>query len=1047
MTKQTRLALTMAAVMSAGMLAGCPPVAKPPETRPVGAGGAQTLPATLPEAPVLGVEPVAKGVYVAIDRRAPLRDQALTRARMTENQVFTILQAAVNPPSTLPATAPAPAAVEDRDAESPPQAVKYYLQGRGKFLEGANSEATTALEKALQLDPQAFTVLRLMGRVCFASSQLARGAMYLQRAQALRPRDVEVNYLLGRYWIERNDFDKASYFLLLAAASPERQITSTFTPLSAFYLGIALQLDGYHLAAAHEYERFLELAEMPVPGYRYDGELGYLINMQWAAHLASAENFARLGDYHAALPHYRAAAAARPDDPFITSRLVNALVRDGQPAPAQKAALALVSVTNGGDDAVRLLGWTYQAAGRESDLIADLRARLQISASSNPASEQAAAITLAATQEYLGRKLEAQRTLGDYLERHPANLDVLGRLLKRVDSAPAFALALNAAADAIAARRDDSLAVLRLFVPVSEGQAGAMYINAAIARQGALGGPMASDAFPLPPAPRGTSAFALYYLEALTRQAQNRPPEQVETAFEASLKADGAFFPATEAYVSYLLTQERFDKATVAIDALMEGHQGSAKAWQLQIESETAQQRYVHALQLAQEASAKFPDDADLRLETVRIYRLRGQNKQADAELQRMIKDMPRQEIAYRALVNSLLPRLRGTAVAEANASLAAIVAALNKLSAEIPDSRFGRLTSAVLYARGGRLQDAENLLRSVLVQDPDDPDALVLLAQVEDIIGRTADGIALLESALRRKPQLDIVRTLATLYRNQDRKADALALAQRHADENPDSEAFALYYVDELTTQDKRPEALARMTLVHARFPRSQSVAVRLARMQNDADDHDAAVATLRGFMKTCGETTERLYLLSHFYATAGNDDSSVAALQRLLAIMPDNIGANNDLGYFWVNAGIHLEQAEPMIRKALENKPDDPAFLDSLAWLYYKQGKFPEAAALLQKALAMPDGSAPEVIQHFADTLYRLGRQPEAVEQWAKALQLLSISGKVTPADLKERDYLTKAVTEARAGRTPNVTPTALSDQTKAAGPVSAPATMPQN
>jgi tetratricopeptide (TPR) repeat protein len=398
--------------------------------------------------------------------------------------------------------------------------------------------------------------------------------------------------------------------------------------------------------------------------------------------------------------------------------------------------------------------------------------------------------------------------------------------------------------------------------------------------------------------------------------------------------------------------------------------------------------------------------------------------------------------MAYRSLVNSLFTRSR-RAGPELNANLAAIVAALNRMTAELPDSRFGRIATAIIHARGGRYEDAEAMLRAVLAADPDEPDALVPLAQVVGLMGRSAEGVAILESALKRKAQLDVVRSLASIFRDLDRKADALTLLKRYADENPDSESYALLYVTELTTQEKPGEAAAALAAARARFPRSQAVVFALARLQDDADDHELAVATMRNFMKAGGETTERLYLLSHFYSTSGNDDASVAALQRVLAIMPDNLGANNDLGYFWVNAGIHLEQAEPMIRKALENKPEDPAFLDSLAWLNYKRGKFADAAALLQKALALPNGMAPEVVRHFGDALYRMGREPEAVEQWAKALQMLAISEKLTPADRKEREYLTQAVTEARAGRVPEVSPVVEAESTKAAGAV--PATMP--
>jgi predicted Zn-dependent protease len=534
-------------------------------------------------------------------------------------------------------------------------------------------------------------------------------------------------------------------------------------------------------------------------------------------------------------------------------------------------------------------------------------------------------------------------------------------------------------------------------------------------------------------------------LEAVTRQAQNVPGERVEAAFEASLKADGGFFPAREAYVSYLLGQEKFAKATTVIHELMKGNEGSAKAWQLEVESEAAQQRYTQALQLAQEARAKFPDDVDLRMEMAGVYRLRGMDKEADAELQGIIRDMPKYEAAYRALVNALFMRTqRGSS--DLRADVAALMGTLNKMTAELPESRFGRIANAVVDKLGGRIPEAEALLRTAVAADPDDPEALVPLAQVVGLLGRPTEGVALLESSLKRKAQVDVVRGLAALYRGLDRKAEALALVKRYAEENPDGEGYALVYEGELAAEDKPGEAVAVLQAARARFPRSQAVAETLARLQQGGDDNEGAVATMREFMKANGETSERLYLLANFCSMAGNEDGSVAALQRVLAIMPDHIGANNDLGYFWVNAGIHMEQAEPMIRKALENKPNDPSFLDSLGWLNYKQGKFAEAAALLQKALALPDGTAPEVVQHFGDTLYRMGRGPEAIEQWAKALQMLAISAKLSAAEAKVREYLTKAVTEARAGRVPAVSPIVEAGPSKAAGSAGPAGTMPQ-
>ena len=1025
----TRIALATAAAISAAALAACQVTPSSvsqtrPATRP-----AATAEVQIPDAPPLGVEPVAKGVYIAIDRRQPLTGDALLRAKLTRAQVLAAVaeKVAISTPATQPATQPrsgdadAPDA-RPRDAEAPPMAVKYYLQGRARFLEGANSEAMDFLEKSLQLDPQGFTVLRLMGRVCFAASQLARGAMYLERAHGIRPNDVEVNYFLGRYWLERSDTDHAIYYLMQAEDSPEKLATSTQTPLASFYLGIALQAAGYHAAAAKEYEHFLELAALPVPGYRYDPELSYLITMLWASHLAAAENYARLGSFGPAVPHYQFAAAARPEDVFIGSRLVNALVHDNKPLLAKKAALALLASTHASDDAIKLLGWSYGVAGTESSLIADLRAYLQAQGAS-PEKDATAAITLASTQESLGKKAEAFATLQKYLDSRPTDLNVLGRLLKRVDSPGTFRAALISAAAAIAADRALTEDVIKVFLPAAEGPAAAAFLKA-------------EDR-------DGRRNFAIYFLQAVTRRSQHAAAASVEADFQECLRLAPDFYPASAAYASYLLAAEKFPEATRVIQQTLAQDQKNPKAWQLQIEGEAAQQRYVHALQLAHEARAKFPDDADIRMQLVAVYRLRQQDAEADAELQALIKDAPKYEPAYRALVNSLLLRARRNTIGNnVSATLATTITTLNKLAQEIPNSHFCQVTSALVYARSQRFEEADVLLRALLAEDPDDVDVLVPLAQVRQILGHTADATGLLENALKRKAQPDLVRALAGIYRSQDHPADALNLTRRFREENPDAEIYALIDSSELVTQNRPADAIAVMTDAAKKFPHSENIAQALARLQDQADDREGAIRTLEAFSNANGDTTDRLYTLSHYFSRAGNDDAAVAAMQRVLAIMPDHIGANNDLGYFWVDLGIHLDQAEPMIRKAVENEPNNAAFTDSLGWLYYKQGKFGEAVATLEKAVTLPDGLQPDVIQHLGDALFRNGRGPEAVERWGQARVMLEGVSGLSKSDQKTRDYLTQVINAARNGGQPAVSPFVDPSAPKAAFPDTMPA-----
>src|SRR5689334_21074727 len=87
-----RIAFVMTTALGAGLLAGCQtapltPHHAPSATPPTAHTGA------IPDAPVLGFEPVAKGVFVSIDRRTPLAEEGLRRAKVSRSQVLAAVHA------------------------------------------------------------------------------------------------------------------------------------------------------------------------------------------------------------------------------------------------------------------------------------------------------------------------------------------------------------------------------------------------------------------------------------------------------------------------------------------------------------------------------------------------------------------------------------------------------------------------------------------------------------------------------------------------------------------------------------------------------------------------------------------------------------------------------------------------------------------------------------------------------------------------------------------------------------------------------------------
>ena len=82
--------------------------------------------------------------------------------------------------------------------------------------------------------------------------------------------------------------------------------------------------------------------------------------------------------------------------------------------------------------------------------------------------------------------------------------------------------------------------------------------------------------------------------------------------------------------------------------------------------------------------------------------------------------------------------------------------------------------------------------------------------------------------------------------------------------------------------------------------------------------------------------------------------------------------------MGYLWADQGTHLERALKMIRTAVAAEPDNAAYRDSLGWVFYRLGRYPEAVAELEKAAAKEP--AAEVLDHLGDARLKAGQREKA-------------------------------------------------------------------
>lgn len=136
-----------------------------------------------------------------------------------------------------------------------------------------------------------------------------------------------------------------------------------------------------------------------------------------------------------------------------------------------------------------------------------------------------------------------------------------------------------------------------------------------------------------------------------------------------------------------------------------------------------------------------------------------------------------------------------------------------------------------------------------------------------------------------------------------------------------------------------------------------------------------------------------------------AGDLDAARTTLRTLHREFPDHPEVANSYGYFLAELGEQLEFAEDLIRQALAAEPENGAYLDSMGWVYYQQGRYVEAFDYLVEATNQR-GDDPVILEHLGRTLAKLGRVDEAIAILERALRAGADPEVVRPYIARLRD-----------------------------------------
>jgi predicted Zn-dependent protease len=130
-------------------------------------------------------------------------------------------------------------------------------------------------------------------------------------------------------------------------------------------------------------------------------------------------------------------------------------------------------------------------------------------------------------------------------------------------------------------------------------------------------------------------------------------------------------------------------------------------------------------------------------------------------------------------------------------------------------------------------------------------------------------------------------------------------------------------------------------------------------------------------------------LFQLGAAYERSGKVGDAENAFLDLLNNNPSHAASLNYLGYMWAERGVNLDRAAEMIERAVKKEPRNGAFIDSLGWVYFRQGKLDLAEKhLVDAARLMPRD--PTIQEHLGDLFARRGQRERALESYRLALSL---------------------------------------------------------
>ena len=290
-------------------------------------------------------------------------------------------------------------------------------------------------------------------------------------------------------------------------------------------------------------------------------------------------------------------------------------------------------------------------------------------------------------------------------------------------------------------------------------------------------------------------------------------------------------------------------------------------------------------------------------------------------------------------------------------------------------------MVKAIEHFNHNQLREAEHLLRSILAQVPDDPDANHNLGILAMRVNNPKAALPLFEKALRANPkhpqyrqslaiakaklnptpvsnQHDIDNKLAALF-NQKKHKEAMKLAKQAVQDDPDY-AFGWKVIGTIESYAQDNEnALRHLEKALELNPYDAQTNNNLGNLLRDLGKPDESEVRCREAVRLVPNFSEAHNNLGNALNDLGRLDEAEASYGKAISLNPHNASAHNNLGSTLRRLG-KLEASEARCREAIRLEPNFSEAHNNLGNALNGLGRLKEAEASYREAIRLNPGFA---------------------------------------------------------------------------------------